>query len=152
MDLITLYKKESEISGVSALITAIISGIAQGALLGIIIRAASTASHKTLNFRYFLMFAITFAIVVVGKRHALKQAMIIAEEMVKKIRIRIGDKIRNTELLFLENMGREDIFTRIAQDTSQISEAAILVINACQSAIVLVFSIFLWRYYRNPLL
>jgi len=141
MNLAQLYKKESTSSGLPVLAMGIISGIAQGTLLGIIIIAASTA-NKEINLRYLLMFASTFAIVIVGKRYALSQALIIAEEIMRKIRIRIGGKLGNTELLTMENMKKEDIYTRIAQDTSQISEAALVLVNAWQSSIVLVFCMF----------
>lgn len=141
MDLLSLYKRESRMSGIPALSMAIISGIAQGVLLGIIIAAAHAATYESLNFRYFLLYAIAFAIATIGKRYALNRSMIIAEDVIRRVRIRIGDKLRRTELIFLENIGKEEIYTRVAQDTSQISEAAIIVINAWQSAIVLVFCI-----------
>ncbi|MDM8518274.1 cyclic peptide export ABC transporter [Desulfobacterales bacterium HSG16] len=99
------------------------------------------ANVKEVNMRYFLMFAIAFAIVIIGKRYALSGALEIAEEIMRKVRIRIGEKLGNTELVTMENMKKEDIYTRIAQDTSQISEAAIILVNAWQSSIVLVFCI-----------
>ncbi|MCP4400584.1 MAG: hypothetical protein GY801_25200, partial [bacterium] len=75
---------------------AVISGIAQSALLGIITTAADTASHHTLNFRYLCLFAIAFAVMFISKRYALQQANIMVERMLKKVRVRIADKIRNS--------------------------------------------------------
>ncbi|MCP4350261.1 MAG: cyclic peptide export ABC transporter [Desulfobacterales bacterium] len=142
MNIIKLYNRESTSSGAAVIFMAVISGVAQGVLLGIITIAASTASYEKLNFRYFILFAITFSIVVVGKRYALRSATVIAEEIIKRVRIRIAGKIRNSELLFLENVGEGELYTRIAQDTNLISESAAIIINASQSGIVLVFCIF----------
>ncbi len=139
MNIVELYKKESTESLVPALITTMISGIAQGALLGVIIIAASAAANDDLSFRYFLLFAISFAIVVIGKRYSMTRSLLIAENIVKNVRIRIGNKLRNSQLMVLENIGKEEIYTRIAQDTSHISESAILIINSMQSSVVFVF-------------
>ena len=142
MNLLKLYKNESTVSGTPVLVMAVISGIAQGALLGIITTAASTASYESLNFRFFLLFVIAFAIVVVGKRYALRRSTFIAEGIIRRIRLRIADKIRNSELLFLENIGKTEIYTRLTYNTNLISESTVLIVNACQSAIVLFFCLF----------
>ncbi len=139
MSLLKLYRRESEISGVPLLVMAVISGVAQSALLGIITTAADTASHHTLNFRYLCLFAIAFAVMFISKRYALQQANIMVERMLKKVRVRIADKIRNSELLFLEHLGKGELYTRLAHDTNLISESAVVIINASQSALVVVF-------------
>jgi putative ATP-binding cassette transporter len=143
MNIIELYKKESVVSGKAVLFMAVVSGVAQAALLGIITLAASTASYDSLNFRYFLLFAITFAIVIIGKKYALTESIKIAENIIKKVRVRIADKIRNSELVFLENTEQSEVFTYLTQNTSLISEASLIVINAFQSSVVLVFCIIL---------
>ncbi len=142
MNLLKLYKRESNVSGKSVMFMAIVSGIAQGLLLGIITTAAATASYESLNFRFFLLFIIAFTIVIIGKRFALKRATAIAEGIIKRIRVRISDKIRNSELLFLENTGKAEIYTRITYNTNLISESAVLIINAAQSGIVFFFCMF----------
>ena len=142
MNLLKLYKKESNVSGTSVMFMAIVSGIAQGLLLGIITTAAATASYDSLNFRFFLLFIIAFTIVIIGKRFALKRATAIAEGIIKRVRVRISDKIRNSELLFLENTGKAEIYTRITYNTNLISESVVLIINAAQSGIVFFFCMF----------
>jgi len=142
MNLLKLYKNEAAISGKTIIFMAIVSGIAQGLLLGIITTAAATAKYNSLNFRYFLLFIVSFAIVIIGKRYALTKATSIAEAIIKKLRIRISNKIRNSELLFLENLGKAEIYTRITYNTNLISESAVLLINAAQSGIVLFFCLF----------
>lgn len=143
MNIVELYKKESNVSGKTVLFMAMASGVAQAALLGVITMAASTAKYNSLNFRYFLLFVITFAIVVIGKKYALTEAIKIAENIIKRVRVRIADKIRNTDLLFLENTEHSEIFTYLTQNTSLISEASVIIINAFQSSIVLVFCVIL---------
>ncbi len=139
MNLLTLYQRESETSVLPILTMGFISGIAQASLLAIITVAADTASYENLNFRYLCLFAIAFVVMYITKRYALKQANVIAEEIIKKVRVRIVDKIRNTDLIFLERLGKGHLYNRLTNDSNLISESVLDIINASQSALLLVF-------------
>jgi putative ATP-binding cassette transporter len=140
MKLIDFYTKESTVSATPIIISAVISGIANGSLLAIINQAAESASYDSLNVRYFLLFAIAMAIFVGTKKFALKRSTILAENVIKQIRIRITDKIRHSRLLFLEELGKPEIYTRLTQDTNLISQSGIVIMNACQSAVMIFFA------------
>ncbi|MBF0259228.1 MAG: cyclic peptide export ABC transporter [Desulfamplus sp.] len=146
MNLLTLYKKESTVSGTPVIAMALISGTFQGLILGIITNAASAGTDASWYIKYLLMFAISFAIAVIGKHYALTESTRIAEIIISKIRVRIADKIRNSELLFLENIGKAEVYTLITQNTNLISESVVVIINSCQSAIVLVCCLFYIGY------
>ena len=139
MSLLKLYKKESTASAKPIMIMAMISGVANSVLLAVMNAAISTASSETLNFRYLMLFLISMALFIIGKRYALKQTTIIVEQMINRVRIRISNKIRNSELLFLENIGTAEIQTRITNDTNLITQSACILISACESSIMLVF-------------
>ncbi len=139
MRLLELYRRESETSGVPLLVMGTISGIAQAALLGIVTIAADTASYANLNFRYLCMFAIAFVVMFLSKRYALQQANVVIEQIIKKVRVRISDKIRNSELLFLERLGKGALYTRLTHDSNLVSDSAVRIISACQSVLVVVF-------------
>ena len=141
MNLFDFYKRESTTSGVNILVMASISGISNGALLAIITLAAKTASQAGagIQIRYFVLFVISLLLFISGKRYALKQAIVVSETLIKKVRLRISNKIRQSELIFFENLDKSYVYTRITQDTNFISQSALIIINACQSAIILVF-------------
>ncbi|SLM33123.1 Cyclic peptide transporter [Desulfamplus magnetovallimortis] len=146
MNLLTLYKKEATKSGTPVLVMALVSGIFQGLILGIITNAASEGSEDLAYFKYLGLFAVSFAIAILGKHYALTESTRLAEIMIKNIRMRISDKIRNSELLFLENIGKSEVYTLITQNTNLISESVVLIINACQAGIVLVCCLFYIAY------
>ncbi len=62
MELLDLYKKESETSGISILVMSIISGISSAYILKVIIDAAHFASAGTVNFMLLADFAIAFTL------------------------------------------------------------------------------------------
>ena len=103
MNLFDFYKRESTASGVNILVMASISGISNGALLAIITLAAKTASQAGagIQIRYFILFVISLLLFISGKRYALKQAIVVSETLIKKVRMRISNKIRQSELIFL---------------------------------------------------
>jgi putative ATP-binding cassette transporter len=120
----------------------IVSGLANSFILGIITIAADTASYDNLNFRYFILFSIAFSIFIIGKRYSLTKSTIIAENIIRKVRIRIAKKIANSELFFIENIGKGKIFTRLTQNTNIISQSITILLNALQAGITLFFCIF----------
>ena len=59
--------------------------------------------------------------------------------MVNDRLIRISNKIRHSELELVENLGHGELFTRLCQDTAQISQSGLMLVNAAQQSLVLLF-------------
>ena len=137
MHLLTLFRRESETSGLSLIGLALIAGIANGLLLAIINAAAETASYDELNFRYFLLFSIALGLFFVGRKYALIKSTALAEQVINKVRIRLSDKIRRSDLVILDRIGKSEIYTRVTQDTNNIATPAGIIIDACQSGIMI---------------
>jgi putative pyoverdin transport system ATP-binding/permease protein len=137
MNLLNFVKKESTVSLQSLMALTLVSGIAQGILLAIINAAAADAAYAELNFRYLLLFAIAITIFIVAKRVALARSYVVAEEVIAKLRIRIADKLRRSNLAVAERIGKAQVEARLSQDTQTISLAAGEVVNAIQSAVMI---------------
>jgi putative ATP-binding cassette transporter len=119
---------------------ATLSGIANGILLAVINAAAGTTSHLFIDLRYLAIFMLAFALFYYTKKQSMTQSTIIVEQVLRAVRVRITDKIRSTSLLEFEGIGREVIYNRLTQETTTLSQAAPVLINACQAAIMLVFA------------
>lgn len=137
MNLLNFVKRESSVSLQSLMALTLISGVAQGILLAIINAAAADAAYAEFNFRYLLLFAIAITIFIVAKRVALARSYVVAEEVIAKLRIRIADKLRRSNLAVAERIGKAQVEARLAQDTQTISLAAGEVVNAIQSAVMI---------------
>lgn len=138
--LLEFFRRESESPWRAILIMATLSGVANGLLLAIINASAGTTSHLFLNLRYLVIFLLAFVLFYYTKKQAMTQSTIIVEQVLKAVRVRITDKIRSSSLLAFEGIGREVVFNRLTQETTTISQAAPVLINACQAAIMLVFA------------
>ncbi|WDE02539.1 cyclic peptide export ABC transporter [Thalassomonas actiniarum] len=121
-----------------------ISGITNGLLLGVINHGAGMVGEFSaagyLQFYYLMLFAALLSLLIYTKRYTLEKAAVLVEEVLYKVRIRIADKIRHTELSFVEATGHSEIYNSLAQDTVQISQSATVVFASIQAAIMLIFT------------
>ena len=138
--LIEFFIRETESPWRSILFMATISGIANGILLAVINASAGTTSPLFLDLRYLAIFMLAFALFYYTKKQSMTQSKVIVEQVLRAVRVRITDKIRSTSLIEFEGIGREVVYNRLTQETTTISQAAPVLINACQAAIMLVFA------------
>jgi putative ATP-binding cassette transporter len=120
---------------------AAISGIANGLLLAIINKAAENVSNQTIENHLFMVYLTAFILYLYAQKYALSQAVTAIEQVIRKVRLRITHKIRSSELLFIENVGRAEMYTRLTQDSNLVSQSALILVFAAQSSIVLFFSL-----------
>lgn len=138
--LIEFFIRETESPWRSILFMATISGIANGILLAVINASAGTTTPLFLDLHYLAIFMLAFALFYYTKKQSMTQSTIIVEQVLRAVRVRITDKIRSTSLIEFEGIGREVVYNRLTQETTTISQAAPVLINACQAAIMLVFA------------
>ncbi|PCJ56707.1 MAG: hypothetical protein COA79_18050 [Planctomycetota bacterium] len=139
MLLLKLLKKEAPKNWRKILFMAIASGIANGALLAIINNGSSAASNDESKGLLLVLFTIAMGIFIVAKKWSLTQSTKLIENILRDLRIRFADKIRKSELQIVENLGKGEVFTKVSQETNQISQSSILIANACQESIMLCF-------------
>lgn len=150
MNILQFFDKESDTPKTRIFSMISISGLANGLLLILVNVAAENILNHNLEERLFFLYIITFVLFVYAQQDALYSTTLAVEKAIRKVRLRIVDKIRHSDLLFIENMERGNIYTKLTQDTNTISQYAITIINLGQSAIVLVFS-FLYLAWLSPL-
>jgi len=118
-----------------------LSGIANGAVLALINSGAAAAASDDLSFRLLLMFLTAIAIYIFTKKVSLNRGVVVVEGMVKRLRVRVCDKIRKSELPFIETLGRGHLYTIVSQDTNQISQSAFVIVHAAQGAVMVAFAL-----------
>jgi putative pyoverdin transport system ATP-binding/permease protein len=141
MNFLELIKVESEVIMNKIMIYATISGLANASILAIINAAAGSVSYNELNYKYLLMFIVALAINILTQRYLFDKSSTIIEQIVHGIRVRLTGKIRRAELVDLDAIGKAEIYNRMTQQTSEISQSAGVIIAALQSAIMVSFSV-----------
>ncbi|WP_193173341.1 cyclic peptide export ABC transporter [Nisaea nitritireducens] len=138
MKILSFFAEKGQYSRRFILMLVAASGMSGGLLLAVINTAAEMAANSEVQLRFFAIFALTLLFFTVTKRVALSRATRAGERAIREVRIRLADKIRHSELLFVENTGRGDIYARLTQDTASISQAVPMIFNGYQSAVILV--------------
>jgi len=117
-----------------------ISGLANAFLLAIVNNSSTiAASSENVRTYQFVLFLIAFAIYALCNKIAQSEANVIAEKMLKELRIRILDKIRKSRLTVVDGLGRGELYTKLSQELNRISEMLPYFVNAIQQSIFLVF-------------
>ena len=126
---------------------AVIAGFSNALLMAIVNAAAAVAadtsvaegnSNRTL---LFIAFVISILLYIVTQRYILRVTNTEMESVVRRIRVRIANKIRRADLLPLETVGRGHLYSSLTRDTQTLSQAAAPTIIAIQSAIMIFFSL-----------
>ncbi len=136
--LIDFYINESDAPKGKIWLMASISGTANAILLAIINVAASQISNRALEDRFFVMYLVGLLLFIYAQRYALTETMVAVEDLIRKIRLRLVNKIRNAELRFVESHDPATFYRPITEDSNAISFAALVLVIGSQSVIMLI--------------
>ncbi len=142
--LLGFLQQESDHPQTRLLVFSLIAGMANGALLAVINHGAGLvnefSTEGTVQIYYLAMFCAVLGLFTYTKKYTLDQAAVMVEQVLLKVRKRISDKLRHTELEFIENYGYSHIYNCLFQDTLQISQSSAVVFASIQAAIMLGFA------------
>ncbi len=119
-------------------IMAVCSGLANGALLGLINGGASSASQSGVKLQYFILFIVAMGIFCYAKKVSMSHSIRTIEKMLHQLRMRIIEKMRWSELRGMESFTKGEVYTKISQDTVTISQSAFFLVNIVQSGIMVI--------------
>ncbi len=134
--LIDFFKKESNAPKKTIIIMAVISGLANAFLLSVINKSVDLVTDVSLSDRYFFIFIATLLIYVFTQKQSMSQGTIAAEALIRMLRIKIVNKIRQAELVFVESNGAASFYNALTRDANLVSQSIPGLVAASQSGIV----------------
>ena len=150
MKLLNFINQESKIAKQRIIIMSVVSGLANALLLAIINHSAETDFGGGIQARMFFMYLVAFCLFLYTQKYVLSQSMLAIEEALRSVRVRIADKLRRTEFSFIEQSNRNDLYLRLTQDSSLISQSILLLSSAGQASILIVACL-LYILWLSPL-
>lgn len=143
--LLDFINQEADYPRTRLIVFAILSGFANGLLLVVINHGISLIGNfsiaREIQVFYVSLFSICLTLFVYTKKYALEHAALLVEEVLCKVRTRIADKIRHTELPFVESTGHSYIYNCLSKDTIQISKTSIVIFTSIQAGIMVCFGL-----------
>ncbi len=122
--LIEFFSNDSSVSKTTIVFLTVLSGLFAGLLIFVINNTAVIVYRNVSGeFPYVFLFIIVASILYLTKKEAFKRSIIMTEELIRKLRIRLIKKIRRTDLLFLEKNNDAEIYIRLTQDINTLSQS-----------------------------
>jgi putative ATP-binding cassette transporter len=152
VQIFTLFKREITQPKNPLIIFSALVGISNAFLLGVINSAAETIANNNINWKLSILYALSLGIFFFSKRYVMDRSSEIVETVINRLRRRLADKVRHTELSTMEKYGTSSIYARISQDATIISNTSTMIINGSQQALMTLFvllyiaSVSLWSF------
>jgi len=140
LNLLHLLRSESDISIPRMSVLAGVAALSNMLILVIINIAITDASNSEDSVWEAALFIIVISIYCIAQRHVTVTAIREIEMVLQKIRVRIADKIRRCDLQPIEEIGRATIYSSVQQQTSTISQCALILVLGVQFALLTVFT------------
>lgn len=140
MNFYQFVKKESEKSKLKLILLTAVSGLSCTGVLAIINVGAQNLPTDSIDLVvYASLFVAMLCIFGASQKYILMSWIDCIEEILFRIKLRLVDKIRRTDLIKMEQIGKAEIYNRLTLECSVISQMGPYVIASLQVAIMLVF-------------
>lgn len=140
MILFHLLLRESTISPWWVLFLAGVAGISNTLILVLISSVMGQGGEESSSHQ-IILFLSAMGIYLLSQRQVLTTTIREVDAILHRMRLRIVDKIRNAELMSLEQIGRAEIYASISKDILTISNASHSIAMMCQAAILISFTL-----------
>jgi putative pyoverdin transport system ATP-binding/permease protein len=168
MAFLRLLWNESRTDCIRLIAVDLFSGLVSAALAAIIIFSAGAAAsaaridkaqsylaylytdHVAQTSFYLVLFVVAIVAFLLSRRFVMIHTGELAERIVAKTRIRIIDKIRQSNLLLYERVGKSHIYSALQESTITLSTSAGQIATGFSSAIMLFFTISYVGYLSVP--
>jgi len=140
MTFLQLLLRESTVSPWFLFSIASLSGLSNTLLLTVINMATQRSSQES-GFFYIVLFLVVLGFYLLSQRYFLTTTIKEVDTILHKIRLRVVNKIKDAELLSLEQVGRAQIYAALTKDMQTISNASIGVVLLAQSTLLIAFTL-----------
>jgi putative ATP-binding cassette transporter len=123
----------------SLLLMNILSAIAVISFVGLVSTAVQEAASGRISARLLLMFAITVSLFHISHIYSLVTASRDTERLIHKLRIRLFDLVRRTDLVTIERIGHASLQGVLTQDSQVLAQALPMLVIGFQHVVMLVF-------------
>jgi putative pyoverdin transport system ATP-binding/permease protein len=126
-----------------------LGGISNAAILAAINVGAQNAQNGTADLWSAALFIVSLILFIKAQHYLLIVTTAESEAIIHRLRVRLLDEVRRSELLGLEGIGRPEIVVAITKDTATLTQAANMLAFGAQG-IVLIFFVALYVAYLSP--
>ncbi len=127
-----------------------LGGISNAAILAAINAGAQAAGSGELSVSSALLFVVALLLFIKTQHYILIATTVEIEAIIHRLRVRLMDQVRRSELLPLDEIGRAEIVAAITKETTTLTQATNMLAFAGQG-VVLVFFVAIYIAYLSLL-
>ncbi len=150
MSFFQLVRREMQGSLDRLVVMSGLGGASNAAILAAINSGAKAAGNGELSVSAAALFVIALLLFIKTQHYILIAATVEIEAIIHKLRVRLMDHVRHSELLPLDEIGRAEIVAAITKETTILTQATNMVAFAGQG-VVLVFFVAIYIAYLSLL-
>ncbi|WP_162267938.1 cyclic peptide export ABC transporter [Thiohalocapsa sp. ML1] len=120
---------------------AALAGIADASLIAIINSAAEEVIVDALPAKLAAAYLLLLGILLTALSFALVESIAAVERALERLKLRIADKVRRSDLRFIELAGGAGAYRSLAQDSGLIAQGAGPLVLVAQQSLVLLFAL-----------
>lgn len=140
MQFLDFLRREADALTSRLILVATAAGLFNGALIAVIIQAAQGKPGEAGQIMLLALFGLCFAGYAVGRKFVMDKTTTIVDTVVAKVRLRLSDRVRRSELRDYEEVGPNSIRTALQQEAQTVSESSLVLVEALSGAVMLVFA------------
>jgi putative ATP-binding cassette transporter len=140
MLLFQLLRREIHSSLPKLVIMAMLAGTSNALIIAAINAAAEAATKSQVNLSSAVVFLLALLVYLKSQRYILATTTLEVEAAIHRMRLRLMNDVRHSELLPLEGIGKSEIVGAITKETSTLSQAATVIISAAQASVLILFA------------
>ncbi len=137
MKLIKFVSQESPQTLRVIVLMSCVAGISNSALVALINAGAAAADKSSVAARDFLLFLVALALLAYTSVNAAMRGRMLMESAVGKLRVRIFDKIRRSELVTVETLRQNEVIVKISRNVGQVLNATDILVASSQTFLMM---------------
>jgi putative pyoverdin transport system ATP-binding/permease protein len=139
MSFFQLVRREMHGSLNRLVIMAGLGGISTASILAAVNAGAQAADSGKPSLWAAMLFIVALFLFIKTQNYILLTATAEIEAIIHKVRVRLMDQVRHSELLPLDRIGRAEIVAAVSKETTTLTQASNLLAFTAQGAILLIF-------------
>jgi putative ATP-binding cassette transporter len=138
--LLQLIRQEIRSSLPKLLFMAMLAGASNALIIAVINSGAEAASKDKLSLISAISFVIALLVYQKTQHYILATTTAEVEAAIHRVRLRMMERVRHSELLALEGIGKSEIVGAITKETQTLSQTATVVVVAAQASVLILFA------------
>ena len=140
MQLLQLAAREVKISLPRLGVFATLAGVSNALIIAMINTGAATAAGGQVDLWAATVFILSLLLYIWSQRFLFATTSNEVETAIHRLRLRLMDDVRHSELASLEAIGRPEIYANITRETATLTQAAVVITVAVQSSVLIFFT------------